>query len=127
MKQKLTGKEAVDAYMKVLDHPFKAEIEAVRQIILSANPKMQERIKWNAPSFYFDKDFAAFNPRTRDFAQLVMVFHDGAMIQDRMGLLEGDYKDRRLASFHSMEDVLAKKEALEKAVNLWIGFVEAGV
>ena len=127
MKQKLTGKEAVDTYMEALDHPFKAEIAAVRQIILSANPKMQERIKWNAPSFYFDKDFAAFNPRTHDFAQLVMVFHDGAMIQDRMGLLEGDYKDRRLASFHSMEDVLAKKEALEKVVNLWIGFVEAGV
>lgn len=126
MKQKLTGKEAVDAYMEALEHPFKAEIEAVRQIILAANPKMEERIKWNAPSFYFDKDFAAFNPRTRDFAQLVMVFHDGAMVQDRMGLLEGDYKDRRLASFHSMEDVLAKKEALEKVVNLWIGFVEAG-
>lgn len=122
--KKLSGPEQVAAYMATFEHPFKAEIAAVREIILAANPKLQERIKWNAPSFYFDKDFAAFNPRQQAFAQLVIVFHDGAMIADRMGLLEGDYKDRRLAHFHSMEDVLAKKAALETVVNAWVALVE---
>jgi hypothetical protein len=113
----------VDAYMRALDHPRKAEIEAVRRIILGANPKMAERVKWNAPSFFHVKDFAAFNPRNAKVAQLVIVFHDGWMIDERDGLLEGDYKDRRLAHFADMADVNAKREALVRVVNRWIARV----
>ena len=117
---KLTGKEAVDAYMNALEHPLKAEIAAVRSIIVNANSKVQERVKWNAPSFYYKDDIAAFNPRANGFVQLVFVFHRGKMIEDRLGLLEGDYKDRRLARFEDMRDIKAKKAALEQVVNRWI-------
>ncbi|MGH6624124.1 MAG: DUF1801 domain-containing protein [Burkholderiaceae bacterium] len=117
---KLTGKEAVDAYMHALEHPLKAEIAAVRNIIVNANSKVQERVKWNAPSFYYKDDIAAFNPRANGFVQLVFVFHRGKMIEDRLGLLEGDYKDRRLARFEDMRDIRAKKAALEQVVNRWI-------
>lgn len=123
--KKQSGPEQVQAMMTALEHPLKDVVEAVRQIILAANPKLQERVKWNSPSFYYQKDFAAFNLRQQGFVQLVIVFHDGAMIADRMGLLEGDYKDRRLASFHSMADVEAKKEALVQVVNQWVGFIDA--
>jgi hypothetical protein len=117
---RLTGKEAVDAYMNALEHPLKAEIAAVRSIIVNANSKVQERVKWNAPSFYYRDDIAAFNPRANGFVQLVFVFHRGKMIEDRLGLLEGDYKDRRLARFNDMRDIQAKQSALEQVVNRWI-------
>jgi hypothetical protein len=42
------------------------------------------------------------------------------MIHDSDGLLEGDYKDRRMAYFKDMADVKAKKKALEKVVNEWV-------
>jgi hypothetical protein len=118
--QKPSGTDAVNDYMRQLDHPMKAEIEAVRSIILKANPKVAERVKWNVPSFYYRDDLAAFHLRSTGFIQLVFVFHRGKMIEDRMGLLEGDYKDRRLAKFHDMQDVEAKRKALERVVNRWV-------
>ncbi|MEO8675867.1 MAG: DUF1801 domain-containing protein [Casimicrobiaceae bacterium] len=123
--KKLIGTEAVDDYMKKLQHPQKAEIEAVRSIILKADGRVAERVKWNAPSFYYRDDIAAFNPRAKGFVQLVFVFHRGKMIDDRFDLLEGDYKDRRLARFLDMNDVRAKKDALEHVVRRWIELTDA--
>lgn len=116
----MNGTEKVNELMAQLQHPLKAEIEAVRAIILKANNKIAERVKWNAPSFYFNKDMAAFHTRATQHVHLVFVFHDGAMIRESDGLLEGDYKDRRMAYFKDMADVKAKKKALEKVVNEWV-------
>ncbi len=123
--KKLSGTEAVDAYMSRLQHPQKAEIEAVRAIVLHADSKVAERVKWNAPSFYYRDDIAAFNPRAKGFVQLVFVFHRGKMIDDRFDLLEGDYKDRRLARFVDMNDVRAKENALQCVVRRWIELTDA--
>jgi len=123
--KKLSGTEAVDAYMCRLQHPQKAEIEAVRVIVLNADSKVAERVKWNAPSFYYRDDIAAFNPRAKGFVQLVFVFHRGKMIDDRFDLLEGAYKDRRLARFVDMNDVRAKENALQCVVRRWIELTDA--
>lgn len=114
------GKAVVDAYMRDVDHPFKAEMEAVRQVILAASDKLSERIKWNAPSFFYKEDLGAFNPRATEYAHLILLFPDGAGMDDSSGLLEGKHKDRREAKFHSIEDVKAKKPALEKLVKRWV-------
>jgi uncharacterized protein YdhG (YjbR/CyaY superfamily) len=37
--------------MRDLDHPSKAEVRAVREIILAVDPRITEQVKWNAPSF----------------------------------------------------------------------------
>lgn len=117
---KADGKAVVDAYMRDVDHPFKAELEAVRQIILTASSKISERIKWNAPSFYYKEDLGAFNPRATEYAHLILLFPGGAGMDDNSGLLEGNHKDRREAKFHSLNDVKAKKPVLEKLVKNWI-------
>ncbi|QRN92801.1 DUF1801 domain-containing protein [Archangium violaceum] len=115
-----TGADQVDAYMKDLEHPLKAEIEAVRTIILGANKKVAERVKWNAPSFYYKEDIAAFHPRARDCVHVVFVFPRGTMPSDRFGFLEGDYVDRRMARFRDMADVQANKAGLVRLVNHWV-------
>jgi hypothetical protein len=114
------GKTVVDAYMRDVDHPFKAEMQAVREIILGASPKISERIKWNAPSFYCGEDLGAFNPRATEYAHLILLFPGGQGMDDSSGLLEGNHKDRREAKFHSLDDVKAKKRALEKLVKGWV-------
>src|SRR5947209_2160545 len=99
----------VDEYMQKLVHPLKAEIEAVRRIIMNANSKILERVKWNAPSFFCRQlDMGAFNLRAKGFVQLILVFPKG-LITDTSGLLLGDWKDRREARFNDMADVKAKK------------------
>jgi len=114
----------VDAEMAALDHPLKAEVEVLRDIIKSAGPDLGERWKWNAPSYHLGKhDMAAFNLHQKAFVQLVLVFPAGLMIDDRRGLLDGDYKDRRLARFDSLADIEAKRSALEAVVREWIVLV----
>lgn len=114
------GKVVVDAYMRDVDHPFKAEMQAVREIILGVSPKIAERIKWNAPSFYYREDLGAFNPRATEYAHLILLFPGGGGMQDSSGLLEGNHKDRREAKFYSLDDVKSKRRALEKIVKGWI-------
>ncbi|AFD08685.1 protein of unknown function (DU1801) [Solitalea canadensis DSM 3403] len=121
---KVTDKEKVEDYMQKLEHPFIAEINALRSIIVNANSKLSERIKWNAPSYYYINDMAAFNLRAKGYVQLIFVFYNGDMIQESMGLLEGKWVDRREARFYSMDDVIAKSKALEKVVNDWVALVE---
>ncbi len=118
-------KAVVDSYLSEVDHPYKAEMQAVRQIILAASPKISERIKWNAPSFYYKEDLGAFNPRATEYAHLILLFPGGAGIPNEGGWLEGSHKDRREAKFHSLDDVARKKPALEKLVKRWVALRDA--
>jgi hypothetical protein len=116
--------EKVTDYMLKLEHPQKAEIESLREVIKNANSKITERVKWNAPSYYYKADMAAFNPRAKGFVQIIFVFPKEGMIKDTSGLLEGDWKDRRMAKFYDLEDIKSKKSALEKVVNDWVNSME---
>lgn len=122
-KERLQKAGQVDDYMEKLEHPFKQEVERLRSIILNANPKLQERVKWNSPSFYFVKDLAAFNLRASGYVQIIFIFYDGNMIEDS-SLLQGSWRDRREARFYSMDDIEAKQPALEQFVNNWIKLIE---
>jgi hypothetical protein len=71
-----TSTTDVTAFMARLDHPLKAEIEALRTLIRSVDPRIQERIKWNAPSFAIHEDFATF--KLYPAATVQVVLHTGA-------------------------------------------------
>lgn len=108
----------VNEFMSLFEHPFKAEIQAIREIILKADSRITEGIKWNAPNFYYKGDMAVFTPHVKD--HVLMVFPNGILIADDSGLLEGDYPDRRMAHFYSMDDIQKKKASFEKIVRRWI-------
>jgi hypothetical protein len=120
--KKENNTETVNEYMRALEHPLKTEIEFVRSSILNASNKIAERVKWNAPSFYYKKDMAAFNLRQRNFIHLVFIFPNG-LIENTSGLLEGDYIDRRMIYFQNMEDIKSKKTALEDVVREWVKLI----
>jgi hypothetical protein len=122
-KQRIQKADQVDDYMEKLEHPFKQEIERLRCIILNANTKLQERVKWNSPSFYYIKDLAAFNLRAKGYVQIIFIFYDGNMIEDP-SLLQGSWKDRREARFYSMDDIKKKQVALGHFVNDWIKLID---
>ncbi len=99
--------------MKLLDHPMKAEIEAVRAIIRS-NRKIAERVKWNAPSFFYIDDLATIHVKAKQHVHLI--FHHPAIVKIKSALLEGDYKDRRMMYFENMEEVKARKKELIRII-----------
>jgi hypothetical protein len=128
----VNGTDAVNEFMDKLEHPLKSEMEAVRTVILSADNKITEGIKWKAPSFYFNGYFATFNPRAREFVQVI--FHQGAKAKDNGpdglkidedgGLLDWLAKDRCSAKFFNMEDIASREAALRSVVNQWIRYME---
>lgn len=121
-KPATTDAEKVMAYLQQLDHPLKPEIEQLRTIVKSAHPQISERIKWNAPSYYTSADLLTFNLRPTQHVHLV--FHHPAIVQIQSPLLEGDYKDRRMAYFANMEAVLAHQPELERIVKEYVSLVE---
>lgn len=120
--RKLPDHEQVMAYMKALKHPLKAEMEAVRNIIRAANGKIAERIKWNAPSYYYKEDMVTFNGWAKDNVHLV--FHHPAIEKIASPLLQGNYKGRRMAYFNDMGEVTAAKKELQRILNELIRFID---
>ncbi len=104
----------VDEFMSKLEHPFKSEVEVLRAIIKGVDPRITEQIKWNAPSYRFTDYICTFQLHATQHVHLV--FHNPAIASIPSPILEGDYVDRRMAYFTSMDDVHAKRAALEQVV-----------
>jgi uncharacterized protein YdhG (YjbR/CyaY superfamily) len=105
----------VDEFMARLEHPFKAEVQRIREIIKNVNPQIAEQIKWNAPSFsYQGESLVTFNLWEKKRVHLV--FHNPMISKVKSKLLEGDYEHRRMAYFTDQGDIQAKRSSLEKAL-----------
>jgi uncharacterized protein YdhG (YjbR/CyaY superfamily) len=107
--------DKVDEFMDVLDHPFKAEVQVIRDIIKGINKDIAEEVKWKAPSFNYKGEYlVTFN--LWETKRIHLIFHNPLIPQVKSKLLEGEYKDRRMVYFADMKDIKAKKVALEKAL-----------
>jgi hypothetical protein len=57
--------------------------------------------------------------------KIMLVFPSGAKVNDKSGLLEGDYKDgRRVIIFKDLKDVKAKEKALQQVIKTWLKLVD---
>jgi len=131
---KLTDTEQVTANIKTLDPSFGKIVETIRQIILKTDKEIGERIKWNNPSFYYTGEMKPFDPKEykREIAvmnlfkeRIMLVFPSGANVNDKSGLLEGDYKDgRRITVFKDMKDVKSKEKLLQAVIKKWLTLVD---
>jgi len=105
----------VDEFMEKLDHPFKAEVQMIREMIKNVNPDITEQIKWNAPSFsYKGESMVTFNLWEKK--RIHLVFHNPMISKIKSKLLEGDYDHRRMFYFADQRDIQAKRKILEKAL-----------
>ena len=107
----------VNAWMATYDNPMKPVVEAVRQVILKADPRIAETIKWKAPTFTYKGNMASFFPRAKAHASLM--FHTGASIVGEFPSLEGGEAVSRFMKFSSLDDLAAKAPELERIVRAW--------
>ncbi len=121
-RKKPRGERAVDrtramnAYLAHLKHPLKAEIAAIRAIIMQASDKISERVKWDAPSFYFKADLATFDLQSTKFVHLILLFPAELPVPDNDRLIEVDHENRREVTFRNLTEVAARKPALQRLV-----------
>ena len=107
----------VDAWMTTYDNPMKPVVEAARQVILAADPRIGETIKWKAPTFVYKGNLASFFPRAKVHASLM--FHTGASIVGDFPSLEGGEAVGRFMKFADLDAVAAKTPELERLVRAW--------
>ena len=113
---KPTDEEQVSEWMKKLDPEMKSSFDAVRKIIKGAGSQLKERIKWNAPSYYYYKeDILTFGP-ARGKDKIILVFHHPGIVRIKSALLEGNYKHRRLVYLNSMTEINDAKKELARIV-----------
>jgi len=131
---KLTDSEQVTEHINKLEPGLGKIIQALRKIILSTDKEIGERIKWNNPSFYYTGEMKPFDPKEykREIivfnlykGRIMLVFPSGAKVNDKSGLLQGEYKDgRRITIFKDLEDVRSKEKLLQTAIKEWLRLVD---
>ncbi len=132
-KKATTGKSAgaglPEAFLASLEHPLRDVILALRPILLRADRRLTEGIKWNAPSYSLEgEDRVTFNLRAKD--QVRLIFHRGAKVKDSQakgpliddpdGLLEWAADDRAIAAFASVDEVTTQRAALTTILKRWL-------
>src|SRR5688572_19033616 len=126
--QKLNLNSEVTKFLDDLNHPFRKEIEQLRQNILNADARLTENIKWNGPNYCLDNN-DRITMRIQPPKQVQLIFHRGAKVQqqpkdklinDDSGLLIWKENDRAVATFKKMTDIENSKPDLTKVVKDWI-------
>jgi len=93
---KLSEPEKVDKYIQDLKHPLADVVQALREVILSADTSIGEEVKWNAPTFFYGGPMKPSNPK--EYKRYIIVFNlfkkdcirlvfpSGARVNDQSGL-----------------------------------------
>jgi hypothetical protein len=117
---------AVEAFLAGLAPTPRSEVEALRRIILGADPAIGEGIKWKVPSFRTTDYFATLHLRMK--VGLGLILHLGAKVRDTPavpvedpeGLLTWLARDRALITFADLEEIQARQVALVALIRQWI-------
>jgi hypothetical protein len=114
----------VDAWMTKYDNPMKPVVQAVREVILKADKRITETIKWQGPTFVYKGNLASFFPKAKSHASLM--FHTGASIEGDFPSLEGGKETSRFMKFADVAEVKAKSAELKRLVKAWCDQKDAG-
>lgn len=108
---------AVDAYVKDLPQEQQPIVEALRTLVLTTAPHLEEKLKWNNPT-YVGKSNVCWILSYKDHVDFG--FFRGTQLPNPKGLLEGTGKGLRHVKMYSMQDANnpAVKALLREAVKL---------
>jgi len=118
----------VTKFLDEQNHPYRNEIEQLRLIILGANNKLSENIKWNGPNYSFAGE-DRITMRIQPPKQVQLIFHRGAkvkeqpkdkLIREDFGILTWKGNDRAIATFKNMQEIENSQTVLTKIVTEWI-------
>lgn len=122
---------AVNALLDANMHPLRVEIDALRKVILEADARIEEGVKWNAASFRTTEWFATLNG-PKQVKEAMLILHAGAKangidLEDRItdphGLIKWLGKDRGMVSFGSVAGIKKEQKALQDIVRAWIELI----
>lgn len=107
----------VEAWLERYDNPMKDVVAAARRIMLDADPRIGEVVKWSTSTFVYRGNLASFQPRSKRFASIL--FHEGASIPGDHSILEGDTAHARYVRLADADEVERRRPELEAVVRAW--------
>jgi hypothetical protein len=107
----------IDQWLDAYDNPMKPVVIAMREIITQADPRVEECIKWQAPTFTYKGNIASFHPNSKKHASLL--FHKGAEIEGNFPNLQGDGKEARTFKVSDLDDLAEKQDELSLIIKSW--------
>jgi hypothetical protein len=106
----------VDRWLEEHSHPLDKARRRVREIILDADGRVTESIKWSTPTFAYKGNIASFNPSKN---LISILFHRGAEIPGPHSRLEGEGRLARTMRFSNADEVEAGRAELEAVIRAW--------
>jgi hypothetical protein len=107
----------VEAWLERYDNPMKEVVLRAREVILDADPRIGETIKWSTPTFVYKGNLASFQPRAKQFTSLL--FHTGASIPGDHPILEAGGDIARYVRLADVGAVERARPSLEAVVRAW--------
>ena len=118
----MTRNPDVDRWFEEAERPLEPMLRRVREIILGADERVTESIKWKTPTFAYKGNIVSFNPSKR-FVSLL--FHRGAEIPGDHPRLEGDGRLARTMRFADDAELAAGRAELEAVIRAWCDLKDA--
>ena len=118
----------VTHFLDSLHHPYRAEIELLREMILTAVEGITENIKWNAPNYVFEGN-DRITMRILPPKQVQLIFHRGAQklaplqtkpISVQAKFWEWKENDRGVMTFHNLEQITTHQAEIASIAKEWI-------
>lgn len=129
LELKINLNEDVTIFLNELNHPFRKEIDLLRNCILKANKNLTENIKWNGPNYCYeneDRITMRIQPPTK---QVQLIFHRGAkkqtqpkdkLISNKSKMLVWKENDRAIVTFKSLQEIEIGNLDLNVIIDEWI-------
>lgn len=122
--------KTVDEFLDDQSKDKRAQILALREIILGSEPSLTENIKWNAPNYIFDgEDRVTFNVVNKE-GVIKLILHMGAskkedkksapIMNDDSGLISWNSNIRGTLTFTDIDDIHAQQNKVGSIVEKWL-------
>ncbi len=108
LKRRTTVKPAatngeVETWFAAKSHPQEALMREVRKVILGADERVTECVKWSSPTFLFEGNIVNIDPMAKKFVSLM--FHTGGKIPTKLPQLTGAGATCKYLRFDDVADV----------------------
>ena len=107
--------QEIENYIAGLTDFQKELVLAIREVVLSADKKVQEGIKWGSIAFFNNKNICGYRVAKQ---HVTLLFMEGASLDDTHGILQGDGAKARTIKVTKLEEIHKKgiKDLVKQAI-----------
>ena len=92
----------VESYLDAIDADLPAIIDALREVVTAADPRLREVLKWGQPAFVLGGN-VCYISAMRGYVNLG--FFKGAHLEDDSGRIKGTGKDLRHVKVRRLDEI----------------------